>query len=721
MENFCNHIDPLELEFGMGKLLMVTGPNGSGKTSMFQALPYTLYGVCEKGRGEDVLNDKVKKNCHVWTEFATIEGDEVNQYRVDRYVKYTKKGNTVILEKNGIPIAKGHKEVVPEIEKIIVPYKLFTNTLLFGQKVKTFFTDLNDSEQKEIFRKILTLQKYVTYQQQANTLLKDLDDDLQGVINQILLKQGLIESGNTELQRLYKERKDFYILKDQAVKELQLNLTPLSEKLSKSRLLVLEYNSKNLDSLLEELNTQLGSLTEKFDNMESELTKAEKEIVSQKTIKESELNASASEARIKASKSIDIKKQEVSNRYTEELIELDDTHRIRREEIVGITASMNNITNTIKNLNLRIEDLGVDPELEVCPTCHQDIAEDCINKLNERIKLINNEITELRNKNAKLIDLKKLKEQELGIIKLKHSKLADEIVDEKAVLDTELINKNKEIQERLTTACSKLQNMAQTGINSARQANKEERENISTQIEVLKKEKTKLEVEINSRELAKTNLTYLQIESTKLNEKIQAKLEEEYNESTIDSIKNKGKRYLEEKLRLNELKISYENRHEMLKFWSTGFSSSGIQSMLIDDSIPFMNRRIAEYMDKLSNGRYSVTFDTMKATKAGDFRDKISVEVFDNVTHADSRVKISGGQERIVDIGTILTLSDLQTNIQNVEFNIMLFDEIFDALDDENVGLVSKLIRQVAKNKWIGVISHRHIDNVESDEVLSFQ
>ena len=69
MENFCNHIEPIEIEFAENKLMLVTGPNGSGKTSLIQALPFTLYGQCEKGRGDDVLNTKVGKNCHTWTEF----------------------------------------------------------------------------------------------------------------------------------------------------------------------------------------------------------------------------------------------------------------------------------------------------------------------------------------------------------------------------------------------------------------------------------------------------------------------------------------------------------------------------------------------------------------------------------------------------------------------------------------------------------------------------
>jgi len=174
---------------------------------------------------------------------------------------------------------------------------------------------------------------------------------------------------------------------------------------------------------------------------------------------------------------------------------------------------------------------------------------------------------------------------------------------------------------------------------------------------------------------------------------------------------------------LEELKKSIIEQSElitMVEFWKIGFSPSGIPNILIDESIPFMNSKVSEYLEKISGGRYIVSFDTMRETKSGEFRDEISVNVLDTQTKANMRKKLSGGQTRVVDIATILTLSDLQCLVQDVKFNIMLFDEIFDALDDENIGYVSKILRYLAKDKSIFLISHRHIDSIEADEVLSF-
>jgi DNA repair exonuclease SbcCD ATPase subunit len=168
----------------------------------------------------------------------------------------------------------------------------------------------------------------------------------------------------------------------------------------------------------------------------------------------------------------------------------------------------------------------------------------------------------------------------------------------------------------------------------------------------------------------------------------------------------------------NELQTLSENQ-EIYEFWKLAFSPKGIPSMLIDEAIPFMNSKVSEYLERLTNGRYIVSFDTLAETKGGEFRDKISVNVLDTHTRANSRIQLSGGQTRIIDIATILTLGDLQSNVQDVKFNILLFDEIFDSLDDENIGFVSKVLSNMRIGKSIYLISHRHEDQLEADEVLT--
>jgi DNA repair exonuclease SbcCD ATPase subunit len=194
---------------------------------------------------------------------------------------------------------------------------------------------------------------------------------------------------------------------------------------------------------------------------------------------------------------------------------------------------------------------------------------------------------------------------------------------------------------------------------------------------------------------------------------------EKFNDEILVLHITKLKNLKDEIKNVKSIRIDIAKDLEILEFWKIGYSQNGIPAMLIDESIPFLNNRVAYYLDKITSGRYTVSFDTMSTTKSGEFRDKISVNVLDNKTQANSRVQLSGGQTRMIDIATILTLNDLQSDAQDVSINILLFDEIFDSLDDSNIGYVSNVIRSLTKDRFVSIISHRHIDQIEADESLN--
>ena len=190
MENFGPYIDEMVLEFANDSLILMRGPNGIGKTMSLDAMPFTLYGeTSKKAKGDDVVNNRIGKNCHTWLKFSINE----DNYIVNRYHKYAKYGNTVILNKNGVDIKKGQREVLPEVEKLICPKKSFMNTLMFGQKIKDFFTDLIDSYKKEIFRKILDLDIYSLYYKRADELLKEAVANREEVDRKIQVENGIIQ------------------------------------------------------------------------------------------------------------------------------------------------------------------------------------------------------------------------------------------------------------------------------------------------------------------------------------------------------------------------------------------------------------------------------------------------------------------------------------------------------------------------------------------------
>jgi len=247
-QNFCNYVDPIDLEFEDGKLILITGRNGSGKSALIQAIPFTLYGSCEKGRSDDVLNNRINKDCATYVEF------EINNdlYRVERYVKYKSIGNSARILKNGVEYKKGSREVTSECERLLVPQKLFNNTMMFSQKVKTFFTDLTDSEQKDIFRKILQLDEFLDYYKITNEKISENEKIMLVATNNILSSELFLKNLEDQLNDLKNKEIEYENDKNLKIESF-------------------EKDQENLQLEISVIEKSINDIIEKYPNIEEDI------------------------------------------------------------------------------------------------------------------------------------------------------------------------------------------------------------------------------------------------------------------------------------------------------------------------------------------------------------------------------------------------------------------------------------------------------------------
>jgi len=155
----------------------------------------------------------------------------------------------------------------------------------------------------------------------------------------------------------------------------------------------------------------------------------------------------------------------------------------------------------------------------------------------------------------------------------------------------------------------------------------------------------------------------------------------------------------------NIVELASAARH--YEFWDTGFGNKGLKSYILDAVVPYLNERAQYYTQILTNGQIDVKFKTQTRLKSGELRENFAVEITNN-EGGNSYKSNSGGEKRRIDLAISLALQDLVSSRNKKRFNISIFDECFENLDNDGVEVVVQLLRQMAQEKEsIFIISHQ--------------
>lgn len=718
MKNYGPYIDPMVLTFEDDSLVLITGPNGIGKTMSLDAIPFTLYGVTSKGaRGDDVVNNKTSKNCKTWVKFKIND----DSYTVTRYHKYAKRGNTVIINQNGVDIKQGHKECLPHIERLVCPQKAFMNALMFGQKVKDFFTDLPDSQRKDIFRKVLDLEMFLEYYKFADLAGKDVSSKLNDLVNDINLKTGLLEDAKNQIAFLEQMQNNFEKEKIQKVNEKKKEIDECNRMLESWQKVIDE--NKDIEALYSATLESLLSIDLKLKEVADKYHKQLQDLDSGKQTKLFELKQAAQTSENEIAEKyhdketdLRIKRENLKQKIADYC---DEQQKEKHQKELRETECAVRI-HTLENEVDKIESNVLNDELSQCPTCEQEISELQIDILKEKVQVFNEEIHKYNDEISKITEEKKEINKNISIFSERTHVDINAVDAEIKAIKAAKNDEVAQIKLQLANTIKQVEDLAQSESKKIIANSNEESEKYNREKDNNEKIKTEQEEILNKVKTAEQNIKNIENDIRYINLKIKEIEESEYDKTQLKSYTQKQLQLVTEIGQHNLDKDRLEKIQSITSFWKTAFSSTGMPSMLIDEAIPYMNKQVDYYLDLLTNGRYVVSFDTLAETKSGEFRDKISVHVLDTQTRANTRVQLSGGQTRIIDIAIILTLGDLLSNVQNVKFNILLFDEIFDALDEQNIQYVCKVLSKIKIGKSIYIISHQYQDHLEADETLAF-
>ena len=234
-----------EFEFKNGRFLvlgenldsLISQSNGSGKTSLFQAIRFVIYGKVERDYQREGTNDTF-----VELDFS-FNGSE---FIIKRYYKHYSEKNNVEVFKDGELVnfhtKKQTQEYIQSIFKL--SYENFISSVVYGQGLTTSILDLTPTKRKEYFSNLISAD-FDNIEKSVKTDLKVLEVNLnnqKGIVNQI--------------------KQELSFLKGQYKGLLQSSLNKEKDKSLKNQILNLNQWIDKLSNKISEIDDQINKISE---------------------------------------------------------------------------------------------------------------------------------------------------------------------------------------------------------------------------------------------------------------------------------------------------------------------------------------------------------------------------------------------------------------------------------------------------------------------------
>src|SRR5258706_5453673 len=424
---FLSYRDAVELDFNGFDLACVSGNNGAGKSSLLDAITWTLFGEA-RGKSSDVinLNQDVKA-----AEIIFTFTHEQNMYRVQRTLPRNKSTVLEFQIQNGEtwrPLTeKTTRDTQARIEQTLrLDYETFVNASFFLQGKADEFTQQNATKRKEVLSNILGLEIWDEYKNRTAEKRKVIEHEVDGIDTRVAEIDAELTEEEDRMNRLEELHRTLKQLS--AAREVQESLL---ENIRKSAALLNEQRklTSALSTSLERSRTALAGLETRlaskgtdraayadlfnrakeieftykawqkarkdleewektalqFREHEKERTPLLEKIAVEKVRLEEEqrsLMAEADEISNQLSTNSELKSEianaqkllETAEEKAKERVELENTRNAARERQVAMKVENETLKVDMNQLKERIESLK-SAEGATCPLCGQELSE----------------------------------------------------------------------------------------------------------------------------------------------------------------------------------------------------------------------------------------------------------------------------------------------------------------------------------------------------------
>lgn len=675
-ENFMSH-EKFDLDMSDQGLVCVSGDNrdsngmssnGSGKSALFEALPWTVWGetIRDLDYVDSVINEHGDGGAYGRVELM-VNGEVVE---IERFRDHDEHGSGLRLTTPNEVFDGDVRTVQERIDEVVpITYQLFTTMVYFGQGGIRRFSRVTDSERKKTFRRILSLGRFDEYRAEAKDRRDEVREDIDDVEQELDHKRRVLDSLRDEIADEEEEIEDIKETVDEHKDLLEGRIEDLSEEVEELKS-VIETKEEQLDEVdgeIEEVNGEIESVEDEIEEVK-EGTRSERENRSELQDDIADLKERKSEAESDRSKA--------------------------ESKLSQVRTNISSIEGDVEEIN----DRKIPELLEKkqsyddaqCPECGQGLPEDQrrekkesvqddIDDLKAEAERLEEKLESQRDKASELEDLIETKEQ-------KAEDLESDIEEKEEALDL-LRSDLEEFEAKIEDLRDRKEDMVQR-----RSELKDERSDLRSEISEAK----------GSIETKKEKVQSQRDKIERLEEKVQDK------EDELEEMRERSEDLEEEVENYEEELADLESQEAVWSFWYEGFSKDEIQSMLLDSVTPTLNDRAMTYSEVLTDGTYQISFATRREKKSGDgWVDDFSINVSTDDGETREFNSFSGGEKQRLDICIMMALHDLALSVGDQAVNTMFYDEFFSRVDSVGTERLAELIRsQKSRKDTVMVITH---------------
>jgi len=376
-----------EISFSDGQTTLVVGNNGAGKSTMLDALTFSLFGKSFRGVNKPQLVNSVnEKDCVVEVEFTV----GTNTWKVVRGIKPSifeiyRNGTLLNQDAAAIDQQKWFEQNVLKMN-----YKSFTQIVILGSSSFVPFMQLSTSNRREVIEDLLDIKIFSS----MNSVLKEKIRETKDTIKTFNLKQESLED-KVKMQKNFIEElenrgKDNIKNKQEKIQQLvdeENNLIGVNE-----------CKNQEIEKLQEDLKTYIGATEKlrKLGNLKGKISQKvttiteEHKFFTENTVCPTCTQNIEDEFRLNRIVDAQNKAKELQSGY-KELEETIKEEEERERQFIALSKEVTKLANEISQNNTRISG------------CQKQIGE-----LEYEIQIITNQ---LKNRNTEHEKLEEFREQ----------------------------------------------------------------------------------------------------------------------------------------------------------------------------------------------------------------------------------------------------------------------------------------------------------------------